>query len=440
MPVATQHPAYVKLLPKVAKTEDAFAGDVLDYVPRLSTQTEKDWKAMVDRPAFYNVTERTTQALVGALIRKPYTLEGVAGDVPHTDETTFDEFIQRSYKQLLLSGRLGLHVDYDEAAGSPKLIAYEFCNIINWSKDFVVIEEHITEPNPDDPFELVSVPQWRELRLVDGLYVVRIWRKISENSYEVIAEQEPTIRGARLDYIPFWFVTPYDCSKDVYAPPLAGLADLNVAHFRLTVDLYHGAHFAALPTPWVSGTLFTVDGLPPQQIRIGSENFIHLEQGSTIGYLEPNGQGLPRIESMAKGVEEQMYAAGSRLLTVKRGVESAEALQLRSGSESATLETLASALEQGLQLALNCYNAWAGSAVEPEVALNRDFTAAMLDPQQMSALLNLYSAGVITLESLMQKLYEGEVVADPIVEVAMLAEQPKPQADAPSDEVSPPAQ
>jgi hypothetical protein len=44
--------------------------------------------------------------------------------------------------------------------------------------------------------------------------------------------------------------------------------------------------------------------------------------------------------------------------------------------------------------------------------VNRDFLGARLEPQEIQALLQLYTAGTITQETLLQNLADGEVLGD----------------------------
>jgi hypothetical protein len=44
--------------------------------------------------------------------------------------------------------------------------------------------------------------------------------------------------------------------------------------------------------------------------------------------------------------------------------------------------------------------------------INRDFLGARLDPADVSSLLQLYTAGTITQETLLQQLADGEVLGD----------------------------
>ena len=374
------------------------------------------------RAPYYNVTDRSVHALLGALMRKSYVMNNVANDTPVTDETNFNEFLQCAYRTLLTQSRIGLHVDYDNALKSPKLIQYQSEHIINWSPTYIVLREDRLVQDPNDEYEHIVVEGYRELRLNEGLYEVRLWDKVGTKKYVIREVIEPLVRGKRLTFIPFWFVTPFDNSMALYQPMVYPLAELNVHHFRFSVGEAHGLHYLGLPQPWLAGEITGGDpnSTTPKSLAIGTTKAWHLAEGSTVGYLEFSGAGLGAIAAKLGVLEEQMYSSGSRLLTTKRGIESAEALQLRSGSESATLVSLAQALEQGLVKALTFYNEWAGSSAIPELSLNKDFTAAVLDPAQIKALLELHLAGTITLETLLTRLYDGEIVADVETELATL--------------------
>ena len=425
MPIASTHPKWKEAATKASLTEDAFEGDVKDYVPKLERQSPKSYEAYVNRAAYYNVTERTAIALIGALMRKPYTLENVVNDEPETDNDNFAEFIQNSYLELMLSGRQGILVDFDEAKQSPKLVSYCAEDIINWSSKFIVIQESSYIENPEDPYEPKAETVWRELRLdEEGLYEVRLWKASGKNKYVITETIQPTIRGVRLNYIPFYWVTPYDNTTEVYNPPLYNLAVLNIQHFKVATDYSQGLHMLALPTPWIAGDIYTADGTVPKEIAIGTDNFLHLNQESKIGFLEFSGSGLSAIANQLTSLEEQMFNMGSRLLMPKKGIESAEALQIRAGSESAALETMTNSLENGLQQALNTYNLWAGSTQAPVIQLNRDFTASKIDPATMSSLIDAYTSKVITLDTLLTQLFQGEIVSDPIAEKEALSASP----------------
>ena len=81
--------------------------------------------------------------------------------------------------------------------------------------------------------------------------------------------------------------------------------------------------------------------------------------------------------------------------------------------------------------------------------VNRDFLASRLEPQEIQALLQLYSAGSITQKTLLDQLAEGEVLGDEFdVEEELEATQagglsevtPQPEPEEEEDATMPEAQ
>lgn len=435
MAINSLHPQYQEVLDSIVRTSAAVKGNVQRFVPKLSGQSQAQYDAYVTRTSYFNVIERTLAALVGALTRRPSTIEMVVGDDPtFANVSDEDDFIRMCYADLMMTGRTGILVDFDEVAQRPYLTSYDGMSIINWGSDFYVLAETYYAPNPKDRYEQMLMTRFRELFLDDnGLYAVRIWEQKKTTAgnysnvkptYEVVQYIEPMIRGQRLQWIPF--VIAGCGGKNVCSKPLlATLADINIDYFKIAVDIAHGAHFIALPTPYIAGDLQNEQSV----IRVGTDEFIHLAPGGQVGYLEFTGAGMNFLMEYSKAKEEQMYSLGSRLLSYKKGVESSDALQLRLGAEAASLVTIADALEEALSDALYWYNLWMGIDVEPEVELNKDVSPTMIDPQQITALLTLFQKGVISLDTLLQRLYEGEIVDDPSEERELISGQEEENED-----------
>ncbi len=435
MPINSTHPEYQRHIDDVMKTKDAFEGCVKDYVPRLVGQSNLQYEVYRSRAAYYNVVQRTVMALLGALMRKPYTLEGVVNDEPLcADDCDFTEFIQSAYVELLTGGRIGLMCDYSSEWDSPYLVMYRSEDITNWGDNFVVLREHYYGQDPSDPYVTVQLCRYRELFLDEnGYYTVRIWEqqagsngKFTQNrntKFKLVDTIQPTFRGQALEFVPFVFCTPYDTSKSVCKPVLSNLADINLEHFRVATDIAHGAHYLALPTPYIAGNLVN----DTQVISLGSNDFIQLQQGGQVGFLEFQGNGMKFLLDLQKLKEEHMFNLGSRLLQYKAGVESSEALQLRLGAEGASLNTVASSLEVALGEILEMYNLWFGdTTTEIELSLNKDFTPSKMPADEIRVLLEAFQQGAITLETLMKRLYEGEIVDSVEEEIEGLIGQEEP--------------
>ena len=417
---SVKHPDYKELERKYDLTEDAFEGEVCEYVPPLVNQSKKEYEAYISRAAYFNMVEKTVAAVCGALTRKPYVLEGYDA-FPLNEYGDGTTFLQACYRDLLIGARVSLLVDVDES-GVSKIIPYDADDIINWygdgtkPGDFVMIEQEDLIPNPDNPYEQIEEESWRELYIDDqGFYAVRVWRQKQKGQF--YAEELPPmlVNGSRINYIPLWVVNPFDNTWEVYNPPLFTQASLNIQHFRQATDLAHYAHFMALPTFTIIGDLYTYtddQGNQTQaQIKMGStQEALHLTQGSQAQYTEVSGASFSMLQNEMKNTEERIYIAGSRLLSSKKGIESAEALQLRAGSESAVLDTIVHTMQSALNGVLELCGQ-IDNVPNASIVLNKDFTAATLDPAVTKSLLELYTAGTITLDQLLSELYAGEVVS-----------------------------
>lgn len=409
MPINNTHPEYDRHIAAVTKTRDAFEGDVQQYVPKKESQTNAQYDVFRTRASFYNVVERTTIALTGALTRKPAMFEGIAGDEPVIDGAeSLEELVQLSYAELLVGGRVGYLCDYDEVSSTPYICMYRSEDIINWSSSFIVLMEHFYGQDDKDPYKTVAMRKYRELYMDNGVYSVRVWVEKSKDKFEVAEQYQPTIRGTTINQIPFVCVNAFDNELKMVKPPLNTLSNINVEHFTLQCQLAHIAWVLSSPTPVIVGDLQE----ETTSIGLGGDKFIHLRAGGDAKYMEFSGAGSTFVLDQSKQKELQMFSLGSRLLQYKAGVESSDALQIRLGAEGAALTTIANSLEDGLEAILQVYNTWSMSSVEVEVDLNKDFSPSAMTPDQIRILLEMYSKEVITLETLMKRLYEGEIVDD----------------------------
>lgn len=409
MPITTKHPEFESHVADIEKTQSAVNGNVREYVPRRESQTAAQYKKFIDRPSYYNVTERTAMAVVGALTRKPAMLEGL-DELRVSGMESLEQFIQTSYMELLTGGRCGWLVDIDDD-GIPYVTSYHSTAIVNWCSEFIVLREWYYAPDEKDRYTIKQKCRYRELYLDDdGLYAVRVWCEKAKNRWEVEEEIVPLVRGQRLDYIPFVSANPYDVSLSPVKPPLYTVACINIEHFILQACMSHVTWVLSFPVPTISGDL---QDSTQSKIGFGGDHFLHLTQGSTATFLEFSGSGAKVIQEQIKEKEMQMFTLGGRMLQFKNGVESSDALQMRLGSENTSMFIVAQTLQEALNRVAAIYSSMLLTAEDDvEIRLNMDFTPAVLSPQEMAGLLQMYQAGVITLDTLLHRLYEGEIVTD----------------------------
>lgn len=400
------------------------------YLPRLSGQTDIEYVKYVQRGCLFNATARTLQGMVGAIVRTNAVIEAPSQLTPILDDATvfqqtIQEVIRDVVNNILCYGFFGILVDMPSNvhnnAGYPYLALYKGMDILNWQTvqvgddeilSMVVLSEIREKISPEDPYITI---QERIIRVCfideDGLYKQRVFIKNTADpkGEDWIQEEDDIIPlkvGVPLKEIPFVFFNSLGVFPSPTKPPLLDVANLNIKHWQVSTDYYHGLHYCAIPTPWAAG--FKIDG----DLYIGSQKaWVSDDPNAKCGYLEFTGTGLAAIEKALTKLEMLMAVMGARLLEEqKAGVESAEAIRLRVSGDSVTLSTIAQVAEEGIAQALNFVCSWMGIPGNVKVSINRDFVSQKMGAQDITALLGAVQAGKISMDTFLYNLRVGEVL------------------------------
>lgn len=421
MPIDSRHPLYDANIARWERCRDAYEGeDAVKakghlYLPKVDPQqTGPEYAAYLHRALFYEAVGRTVDGFVGAISRKPHTFQlptaiGAMVDDATGNGTELAEFIKQLCAESLLLGRGAVLVDFDAEAGRPCLSFYRAEQVINWAPGNFILTETIYETDPRDAFKQIAVPQIRQLRMDGSRYVVTLWRETTDvagGGWAIVDEIVPTMRGRALAGIPFVWLTASGRVGKIEKPPLLGLVNVAMSHYRSSADLEHGRHFTGMPTLWVTGAA------SDEPIRIGAAAAIILSDPSArVGYAEFSGQGLGSLETALASKEHMMAVLGAAVFNgPRKGVEAAETARIRTAGEDSLLMGIVSAVEQTVNSALWFAAAWMGASDDIVVKLNRDFIDQTLDPQTLTGLVAAYQAGMITLESFLYSLQQAEML------------------------------
>ena len=437
MPIDTDHPNYADYIDRWQRCRDVYNGDDAVkargqvYLPKIDgNQSDQEYRSYASRTTFFEAVGRSVDSFLGAISRRPHKINLPERSQHLLDDATgsgiaLSEFIKRLCKENLLIGRGGILVDYDETTQRSYLSFYCAEQIINWSASRVVLAETVFEADPLDPYKLVTTDQLRELSLVDGVYTVTVWRKpksdmLINNEWKRYSDAiQPLKRGAVFDRIPFFWLSILGHTSEVFKPPLLGMVNVALSHYRVSADLAHGLHWSALPTFYVAGA---TDDNP---VSLGSATAILLKDpNAKVGFAEFRGDGLGSLERAIASKERQMAVLGAAILSAEtRRNETAEAAHIRHSGETALLSAAVSAVQATLQAALAFAAEWDGASGKIVVELNDDFISARLDPQTLLGLVQAYQAGALTLGSLLQAMQDGDLLPQKAVvadEVASL--------------------
>ena len=445
MGVEDTHPQYDRRAPQWVVMRDTSAGeDVIkikgiEYLPMLGGQDDGQYEAYKIRATYHNATGRTIDGLSGMVFRKPPQRIHPTGMAPFMEDVTLDglefqPFAELVVEEILTTARAGILVDFpqvpegqvtraaaDEMGLQPFWHLFKAEAILNWKTmrigtrtllSEVRLMEVVEEPGEEE-FDVERIEQIRVLDLVvqdDGSvqYRQRLYRVDENRQWAQHGEDLfPLQNGAPLDFIPFVFLGPRDTGTDIDKPPLIDLAYVNVSHYRTSAQLEHGAHFTALPTPYVFGVdeKDVPDSIGPEVIWHGTDEEVK------VGMLEYTGKGLGSLEKRLEVKEQQMAALGARMLAPdKRMVEAVETAQIHRQGESSVLSSLSQAVSFGLTRALEIARDWMGMDGEVEIVLNKDFFPAPINPQLLQVLFTMVQAGRMSSEAFFDNLQRGEII------------------------------
>lgn len=419
MPVNSQHPEYKARAEDWIKCRDAFEGQSaikaagVKYLPKLSEQTTDDYNAYKTRALFYSITSKTISALVGmASSKRPIVTHPTELDKFFLDDSgvQFYEILSQSLSENLLMGRFGILVDRPESGGLPELVGYTAESIINWRTDehgnptMVVLAENVAKQESNDEFEIETEPQYRVLRLTDGVYTQSIY---SEKG-DFVSTVTPLNTGKTMDFIPFFVVNPFGVGFDMHKPPVLDIVEINISHYRTSADLEHGRHFTGLPVPVVSG----VDS--STKLRVGSMvAWVLPDHQAKAYYLEFTGQGLISLEKALSEKQSQLASLSARLLdNSKKGSEAADTVRLRYMSETASLAAVARAVEALLNKAYKTVAIMEGlEEAYVSIKLDKEFLDARLSSAELRELVGAYISGGISKETLVYNLRRGDLLS-----------------------------
>ena len=260
MAITDQHPDYELFAPQWQRCQDAFDGiDAIkrrpkEYLPQLSAKQEEDsYLRMLQLAEWSDAPEHTVRALVGAAMRVPPTIDGprtlvddFAGDMTLTGQT-LESLVTDALRAVLITGRVGLYVDYDPERQRAYLRIVQAPSISNWAEraDRTALTAVVIADQREE-FDFAELTRTRTDRLralqisPSGEYVQRVFEaqdpegKTAEaKRFEQISVATPLLPSGRAaTAIPFVFAGVGSNSATPDKPPMLGLTDTSIALFR----------------------------------------------------------------------------------------------------------------------------------------------------------------------------------------------------------------
>lgn len=311
-----------------------------------------------------------------------------------------EAFHRRITRNLLTLGRYGVLTSAPEGGGEPYLVGYAGDSIINWDRDFFVLDETGWRRKG---FEWEKVPRFRVLMLESGRFVSMIYE--GKELSEIASSQPEAQGGAGLDAVPFAVGNAREISACIEAPPLIGVANAVINSYQLSADLRWQLHMSG------QETLVAINGEAPKAVGAGVAHSMINAQGQTpdLKYVSPSCSGIDAHDTAIQKQIDAAVMAGARMFEQQSGTqESGEARRLRFASETANLMSVAQVsaglLEQGLRFASVMKGLNPDDVV---VTPPKDLLDSTMSAQDFAQLFGVYTQGGMSWETFYERGQAG---------------------------------
>jgi hypothetical protein len=383
------------------------------YLPQEPREQDESYDNRLARSVVPPYYQRLERMLAGMLTRKPVRLNDTSDNIR---EQLFDVDLQgndlnvwtyETARKLVRYGHIGTLVDAPSDGGRPYWCTYTPRQILGWRTEAKDGQQQLTMLRllesvivPDGDYGEKAVQQVRVL--TPGAY--ELHQKQDNSEFKIVEEGNTS-----LSEIPFSVAY---CNRVGYLesrPPLEDIAELNLKTYQIQSDLDNQLHISAVP-------MLAFYGFPSaaEEVSAGPGEAIAFPADGRAEYIEPGGTSFEyqfkRLEQLAGQINELGLSA---VLGQKLSAETAEAKRIDRSQGDSTMMVIAQNMQDMIDNCLRFHAEYLGTAESAGSCLvNRDFIGARLEPAEIQALLQLYTAGTITQETLLQQLADGEVLGD----------------------------
>ena len=385
------------------------------YLPQEPRELDESYDNRLARSVVPPYYQRLERMLAGMLTRKPVKLQDVSDAIR---EQLFDVDMQgndlnvwtyETARKLVRYGHIGCLVDAPSNGGRPYWCTYTPRQILGYRTEQqdgaqrliqLRLQETVLEVDPDSKYGEKQIDQVRVL--TPGEY--QIHQRQDNGEYKVTDEGTTSLAE-----IPFSVAYSNRVGFMESRPPLEDIAELNLKSYQVQSDLDNQLHISAVP-------MLALFGFPSsaEEVSAGPGEALAFPADGRAEYIEPQGRSFDfqfkRLEQIALQINELGLSA---VLGQKLSAETAASKMIDRSQGDSTMMVIAQNVQDMID---NCLRFHAEFMGQQEAAgsctVNRDFIGARLNPADVNALLQLYTAGTITKETLLQQLADGEVLGD----------------------------
>ena len=384
------------------------------YLPQEPRELDDAYDNRLARSVCPPYYQRLERMLAGMLTRKPVRLNDVTDTIR---EQLFDVDLQgndlntwtfETARKMIRYGHIGVLVDAPANGGRPYWVSYTPRDILGFRTETVDgatklsqlrLRETIIKPSEDSEYGEEQVEQIR--LLTPGQY--QIHQRDKKGDFRIVDEGTTSLQE-----IPFAVAYSNRYNTLESRPPLEDIAELNLKAYQVQSDLDNQLHISAVP-------MLAFYGFPSsaEEVSAGPGEALAFPAEGRAEYIEPDGKSydaqFKRLDQIASQINELGLSA---VLGQKLSAETAEAKRIDRSQGDSTMMVIAQNMQDAIDNCLQFHAQFLGESQAGSSYVNRDFLGSRLEPQEIQALLQLYTAGTITQETLLHQLAEGEILGD----------------------------
>jgi len=385
------------------------------YLPQEPRELDESYDNRLARSVVPPYYQRLERMLAGMLTRKPVKLQDVSDAIR---EQLFDVDMQgndlnvwtyETARKLVRYGHIGTLVDAPSNGGRPYWCTYTPRQILGYRTEQqdgqqrltqLRLQETVLEADPDSKYGEKQIDQVRVL--TPGQY--QIHQRQDNGKYKVVDEGTTS-----LPEIPFSIAYSNRIGFMESRPPLEDIAELNLKSYQVQSDLDNQLHISAVP-------MLALFGFPSsaEEVSAGPGEALAFPADGRAEYIEPQGRSFDFQFKRLDQIQAQINELGlSAVLGQKLSAETATAKMIDRSQGDSTMMVIAQNVQDMIDNSLKFHAQFMGQQeAAGSCTVNRDFIGARLEPADVNALLQLYTAGTITKETLLMQLSDGEVLGD----------------------------
>lgn len=383
------------------------------YLPQEPRELDESYDRRLSTsicPPYYQRLERM---LAGMLTRKPVRLNDTSDQIReqlfNVDLAGADlnVWTYETARKMIRYGHVGVLVDAPRDGGRPFWCTYTPRDVLGYRTEIIEGEQRLTQLRlsetvilPDGEYGEKQVQQVR--MLTPGEFKV-FQQDEKKGDFRVVDEGRTS-----LNRIPFAVAYANKVGTFESRPPLEDIAQLNLKSYQIQSDLDNQLHISAVP-------MLAFFGFPSaaEEVTAGPGEAIAFPADGRAEYISPPSDAFKSLFERLQQIEHQINELGlSAVLGQKLSAETAEAKRLDRSQGDSTMMVIAQNMQDMIDNCLQYHAEFLGDRQPGSSYVNRDFLGTRLEPQEIQALLQLYTAGTITQETLLMQLSEGEVLGD----------------------------